>query len=131
MQLADKATLKFLDDHRRGRLDLIEEYDLPPWGAVYAALHHFGYPNNKLPKGKQSTFSYVFETEYDGLFLELADFKAYVAVHLIYTDSAGEEMAQRHRKELADVASGLIEILRQPVDHFGAIFDPANATFTE
>lgn len=49
MQLADKATLKFLDDHRRGRIDLLEEYDLPPWGAVYAALHHFGYPNNKLP----------------------------------------------------------------------------------
>jgi hypothetical protein len=131
MQLADKATLKFLDEHRRGRLDLVEEYELPPWAAVYAALHRFGYPNNKLPKGKQSTFSYVFETDYDGLFLELADFKAYVTVHLVYTDSAGEEMAQRHRNELADVAGELIDTLKQPVDHFGSIFDPANPTFTE
>jgi hypothetical protein len=131
MHLADKATLKFLDDHRRGRLDLAEEYELPPWGAVYAALHHFGYPNNTLPKGKQSTFSYVFETAYDGLFLELSDFKAFVTVHLIYTDVAGEDMAQKHRKELVGVANDLIETLKQPVDHFGAIFGPANATFTE
>lgn len=131
MQLADKATLKFLDDHRRGRLDLVEEYDLPPWGAVYAALHHYGYPNNKLPKGKQSTFSYIFDSPYDGLFLELSDFKAYVAVHLVYTDIAGEEMAHKHKEELRKVAEMLMETLRQPVDHFGAIFDPANATFTE
>lgn len=131
MQLADKATLKFLDDHRRGRIDLLEEYDLPPWGAVYAALHHFGYPNNKLPAGKQSTFSYMFKTPYDGLFLELSDFKAYVTVHLVYTDSAGEQMAQKHKDEMTRVATDLLETLKQPVDHFGTIFDPANATFTE
>jgi hypothetical protein len=129
--LANKATLKFLDDNRRGRLDLVEEYDLPPWGAVYAALHHFGFPNNKLPSGKQSTFSYVFKTDYDGLYLEVSDFKAYVTVHLIYTDVAGEEMAQRHRHELAGKAAEVIAILKQPVDHFGTIFDPVNCTFTE
>jgi hypothetical protein len=130
-RLADKAALKFLDDHRRGRLDLIEEYDLPPWGAIYSALHRFGYPNNKLPKGKQSTFSYVFQTEYDGLYLELSDFKAYVTVHLMYTDVAGEEMAQHHRSELTEKARDLVEELKKPVDHFGTIFDPMNATFTE
>src|SRR5262245_10623902 len=100
MKLADKVRLKNLDDHRRGRLDLVEEYHLTPWAALYAAVHHFGYPNNKIPKGKQSTFSYVFETQYDGLFIEFSDFKAYVATHLVYTDIAGEEMAQQHRDEL-------------------------------
>ncbi len=131
LELADKATLKFLDDHRRGRLDLAEDYDLTPWAAIYSALHHFGYPNNKLPKGKQSTFSYVFKTEWDGLFLELSDFKAYVTVHLVYTDSAGEEMAQKYRNAMKTFAQELIDMLKQPVDHFGTLFDPVNTTFTE
>lgn len=131
MQLAPKATLKFLDEHRRGRLDLLEEYELTPWAALYAALHQFGYPNNKLPKGKQSTFSYVFTTAYDGLFVELSDFKAYVTVHLLYTDSAGEEMAQRYREELAQAGRELLAGLKRPVDHFGALFDPTHCTFTE
>jgi hypothetical protein len=130
-QLANKATLKFLDDHRRGRLDLHEEYEVSPWGILYAALHHFGYPNNKLPKGKQSTYSYVFKTAFDGLYIELSDFKAYVTVHLIYTDVAGEEMARHHREEMASHAEALLEKLKTPVDHFGMIYDPVNATFTE
>lgn len=130
-ELATKAALKFLDDHRRGRLDLVEEYDLTPWAASYAALHLFGYPNNKLPKGKQSTFSYVFNTPYDGLFLELSDFKAYVTVHLVYSDVAGEEMAQKYKEELRAKAKQLLDRLRQPVDHFGALFDPLHCTFTE
>lgn len=131
MELAEKRTLKFIDEHRRGRLDLLEEYDLTPWATLYAALHHFGYPNNKIPEGKQSTFSYVFETTYDGLYIELSDFKAYVTAHLIYTDVAGEEMAQKHRDEMRSGAVDLIETLKQPVDHFGTLFDPTTATFTE
>lgn len=131
LELADAAALRFLDDHRRGRLDLAEDYDLTPWAAVYSALHHFGYPNHKLPKGKQSTFSYVFKTDWDGLFLEVSDFKAYVTVHLAYTDSAGEDMAQKHREGMKLFAAELIEMLKQPVDHFGTLFDPVNTTFTE
>ncbi|MCA8914995.1 MAG: hypothetical protein KDB90_06250 [Planctomycetes bacterium] len=131
MELTDKRTLKFVDEHRRGRLDLLEEYELAPWAAMYSALHHFGYPNNKIPEGKQSTFSYVFNTDYDGLYVELSDFKAYVTSHLIYTDVAGEEMAQKHRDEMRHAAEALIETLKQPVDHFGKLFDPANSTFTE
>ena len=131
MELADKRTLKFIDDHRRGRLDLLEEYDLTPWAAMYASLHHFGYPNNKIPDGKQSTFSYVFMTAYDGLYVELSDFKAYVTAHLIYTDVAGEEMAQKHRDEMRHAAEDLVETLKQPVDHFGTLFDPTSLTFTE
>lgn len=131
MELATEHSLKFLDDHRRGRLDLVEEYDVTPWACAYAALHLFGYPNNKLPKGKQSTFSYVFNTPYDGLFLELSDFKAYVTVHLVYSDVAGEEMAQRYKDELRKRANELIKRLRQPVEHFGTLFDPLTCTFTE
>ena len=131
MELTDKRALKFLDEHRRGRLDLLEEYDLSPWAAMYSALHHFGYPNNKIPSGKQSTFSYVFNTAYDGLYLELSDFKAFLTVHLIYTDMAGEEMAQKHRDEMRKAGQGLIETLKQPVDHFGALYDPTTASFTE
>ena len=131
MELTSKENLKILDEQRRGRLDLVEDYEVPPWGAAYAALHRFGYPNNKLPKGKQSTFSYVFDTEYDGLFLELSDFKAYVTVHLIYTDAAGEESATQHREELTRAAGELIATLKEPVDHFGAIYDPITCTFTE
>jgi hypothetical protein len=131
MELADKRALKLLDDHRRGRLDLLEEYDLSPWAAVYSALHHFGYPNNKIPEGKQSTFSYVFTTPYDGLYVELSDFKAYVTAHLIYSDVAGEEMAQKHRNEMRRASEELIETLKQPVDHFGTLFDPLNPVFTE
>ncbi|MCC6574626.1 MAG: hypothetical protein IT462_12655 [Planctomycetes bacterium] len=131
MKLADKSRLKYLDEHRRGRLDLAEEYDLTPWAALYAGVHAYGYPNNKIPKGKQSTFSYVFETPYDGLFLELADFKAYVAMHLIYTDIAGEEMAQQHRDEMRLTAQEIIRTLKAPVDHFGTLFDPTHCTFTE
>jgi hypothetical protein len=131
VELTDKRTLKFIDDHRRGRLDLLEEYELAPWAAMYAALHHFGYPNNKIPEGKQSTFSYVFNTAYDGLYIELSDFKAFITVHLLYTDVAGEEMAQKHREEMRRAAEDLIETLKQPVDHFGTLFDPMNPTFTE
>jgi hypothetical protein len=131
MELTDKRALKFLDEHRRGRLDLLEEYELPPWAAMYSALHHFGYPNNKIPSGKQSTFSYVFNTAYDGLYLELSDFKAFLTVHLIYTDVAGEEMAQKHRDEMRQAGAALIETLKQPVDHFGALYDPTTASFTE
>jgi hypothetical protein len=131
MELTDKRALKFLDEHRRGRLDLLEEYDLSPWAAMYSALHHFGYPNNKIPNGKQSTFSYVFNTAYDGLYLELSDFKAFLTVHLIYTDVAGEEMAQKHRDEMRKASGDLIETLKQPVDHFGALYDPTTASFTE
>ncbi|MCA8919045.1 MAG: hypothetical protein KDB32_08195 [Planctomycetes bacterium] len=131
MELADKRTLKFIDDHRRGRLDLVEEYEMTPWAAVYAALHHIGYPNNKIPKGKQSSFSYVFNTSYDGLYIELSDFKAYVTAHLIYTNVAGEEMAQKHREEMRRAAEELIETLKSPVDHFGTLFDPTSVTFTE
>jgi hypothetical protein len=131
MELTDKRALKFLDEHRRGRLDLLEEYELSPWAAMYSALHHFGYPNNKIPSGKQSTFSYVFNTAYDGLYLELSDFKAFLTVHLIYTDMAGEEMAQKHRDEMRKAAAELIETLKQPVDHFGALYDPTTASFTE
>lgn len=131
MQLTDKTTLKYLDEHRRGRLDLIEEYELSPWGVIYSALHRFGYPNNKLPKGKQSTFSYVFNTPYEGLYLELGDFKAFVTVHLVYTDVAGEDSALEHREEMTEVARKLIALLREPVEHFGAIFDPLDCTFTE
>jgi hypothetical protein len=131
VELTDKRALKFLDEHRRGRLDLLEEYELAPWAAMYSALHHFGYPNNKVPKGKQSTFSYVFNTAYDGLYIELSDFKAYLTVHLIYTDVAGEEMAQKHREQLRQGAIDLIETLKQPVDHFGALYDPTTASFTE
>jgi hypothetical protein len=131
MELANKAVLKFLDDHKRGRLDLIEDYELTPWGACYAALHRFGYPNNKLPKGKQSTFSYVFATPYDGLFLEFSDFKAYVTVHLIYTDMAGEEMALAHRDRMVAIAQDLLETLKQPTDHFGMLYDPVTCSFTE
>jgi hypothetical protein len=40
-------------------------------------------------------------------------------------------MAQKHRAELRGVATDMIETLKQPVDHFGTIFDPANAVFTE
>ncbi|MBE7490358.1 MAG: hypothetical protein HS108_01135 [Planctomycetes bacterium] len=130
-ELASKSALKFLDEHRRGRLDLVEEYELTPWAAAYAALHRFGYPNNKLPKGKQSTFSYVFTTPYDGLYLELSDFKAYVTMHLVYSDVAGEEMAQKHKEELRGLAKDVLKQLRQPVDHFGALFDPLHCTFTE
>jgi hypothetical protein len=131
LQLTDKRALKFLDEHRRGRLDLLEEYELSPWAAMYSALHHFGYPNNKVPKGKQSTFSYVFNTSYDGLYVELSDFKAFLTVHLIYTDVAGEEMAQRHRDEMRRIGQQLIDTLKQPVDHFGALYDPTTASFTE
>lgn len=131
MELTDKRTLRFIDEHRRGRLDLLEEYDLTPWAVLYAALHHFGYPNNKIPDGKQSTFSYVFNTAYDGLYVELSDFKAYVTAHLIYTDVAGEEMAQKHREEMRHAAEDLVQTLKQPVDHFGTLFDPTTATFTE
>ena len=99
--------------------------------AIYAALHHFGYPNNKIPEGKQSTFSYVFNTAYDGLYIELSDFKAFITVHLVYTDVAGEEMAQKHRDEMRRAGEDLIETLKQPVDHFGTLFDPMNPTFTE
>jgi len=131
MELASKTALKFLDEHRRGRLDLAEEYDLTPWACAYMALHLFGYPNNKLPKGKQSTFSYVFLTPYDGLFLELSDFKAFVTVHLVYSDVAGQEMAERHKEELRAQAGKLLARLKGPVDHFGALFDPLTCTFTE
>lgn len=131
MELADKRTLKFIDDHRRGRLDLVEEYEMTPWATMYSALHHIGYPNNKIPKGKQSSFSYVFNTAYDGLYIELSDFKAYVTAHLIYTDVAGEEMAQKHRDEMRHGAEELIETLKRPVDHFGTLFDPTSVTFTE
>lgn len=130
-ELASKSALKFLDEHRRGRLDLAEEYELTPWAAAYAALHLFGYPNNKLPKGKQSTFSYIFTTDYDGLYLELSDFKAYVTVHLVYSDVAGEDMAQKYKHELKGRAQEVLQRLRQPVDHFGALFDPIQCTFTE
>lgn len=131
MELTDKRTLKFIDDHRRGRLDLLEEYDLTPWSAMYSGLHHFGYPNNKIPSGKQSSFSYVFNTAYDGLYIELSDFKAFITVHLVYTDVAGEEMAQKHRDEMRGAAAELIDQLKKPVDHFGALFDPTSVTFTE
>lgn len=131
MELASENTLKFLDEQRRGRLDLAEEYDLTPWACAYAALHVFGYPNNKLPKGKQSTFSYLFSTQYDGLFLELSDFKAFVTVHLVYSDVAGLDMAERHKQELRAEAQKLLTRLKQPVDHFGTLFDPLNCTFTE
>lgn len=131
IKLTGKAQLKFLDEHRRGRLDLLEEYDLSPWAAVYSALHHIGYPNNKVPRGKQSTFSYIFDTPYDGLHIELSDFKAYITAHLAYTDVAGEEMALQHREELTAMARDLIGILKRPVDHFGVLFDPLNLSFTE
>lgn len=131
MDLAPQSALSFLEEHRRGRLDLAEEYDLTPWSCSYAALHHFGYPNHRLPKGKQSTFSYVFVTPYDGLFLELSDFKAFVTVHLAYSDVAGLEMAERHKEELRAQAQKLLAQLKEPVDHFGALFDPLTCTFTE
>lgn len=131
MELASAHALSFLDEHRRGRLDLAEEYDVTPWACCYAALHRFGYPNNRLPKGKQSTFSYVFTTPYDGLFLELSDFKAFVTVHLVYSDVAGLEMAERHKEELRGQAQKLLALLKEPVDHFGTLFDPLNCTFTE
>ncbi len=129
--LTKKSSLRFLDEHRRGRLDLVEEYDVSPWSAIYSALHNFGYPNNKIATGKQSTFSYIFDTDYDGLYLELADFKAYLTVHLLYTDAAGEEMAQKHREELSEAAQQIVDQLKQPVDHFGTLFDPLHDTFTE
>lgn len=131
VKLTSKAQLKFLDEHRRGRLDLLEEYELAPWAAIYAALHHFGYPNNKIPKGKQSTFSYVFDTPYDGLHIELSDFKAYITAHLAYTDVAGEDMAQKHRDEMTKIAEDLVATLKKPVDHFGVLFDPIQLSFTE
>lgn len=131
MKLSNKSTLKFLDENRRGRLDLLEVYDLPPWVAIYAALHRFGYPNNKLTNDSQSTFSYIFNTEFDGLFIELSDFKAFVTVNLVYTDAAGEDGANEHRESLTEVARELVEALKTPVDHFGAMFDPATSSFTE
>lgn len=131
MTLTGKAQLKFLDEHRRGRLDLLEEYELSPWAAIYAALHHFGYPNNKIPRGKQSTFSYIFNTPYDGLHIELSDFKAFITAHLAYTDVAGEEMAEKHREEMTQIAEGLVAVLKRPVDHFGVLFDPLQLNFTE
>ena len=131
MKLTGKAQLKFLDEHRRGRLDLLEEYELAPWAGVYSALHHFGYPNNKIPEGKQSTFSYIFDTPYDGLHIELSDFKAYITAHLVYTDVAGEEMAQKHREEMTKTAEDLVATLKKPVDHFGVLFDPIQLSFTE
>lgn len=131
MKLASQTGLKFLDETRRGRIDLIEDYEITPWACAYAALHRFGYPNNPIPRGKQSTFSYIFDTPYDGLYLELSDFKAYVTVHLVYSDAAGDEMAQQHRDELYERAMQLIENLRQPVEHFGTLFDPMTCTFTD
>lgn len=129
--LTKKSSLRFLDEHRRGRLDLIEDYEVSPWSAVYSALHSFGYPNNKIASDKKSTFSYMFDTAYDGLYLELSDLKAYITVHLVYTDVAGEEMAQTHRDELHKIAEQIIEQLKKPVDHFGTLFDPLHDTFTE
>jgi hypothetical protein len=131
ISLTKKSMLRFLDEHRRGRLDLVEEYELTPWSAMYSALHNYGYPNNKIAPGKQSTFSYIFDTAYDGLYLELADFKAYLTVHLLYTDVAGEEMATQHRDELHEIAKQVIEQLKKPIDHFGTLFDPMTDTFTE
>ncbi|KAA0211630.1 hypothetical protein EDM80_10940 [bacterium] len=130
-KLADAKTLLQLDQHRRGRVDLAEVYDVTPWAALYSAVHHWGYPNNAIPPGKQSTFSYVFESDYDGLFIELSDFKAYVALYIVYTDVAGQEAAESHREELRLAAEKIVEVLRMPVDHFGALFDPVHATFTE
>lgn len=54
-----------------------------------------------------------------------------MTVHLVYSDVAGEEMAQRYREELQTRARELLQRLRQPVDHFGALFDPIHCTFTE
>ncbi len=130
-KLADKKSLKQLEQHRRGRLDLFEIYDITPWAALYSAVHHWGYPNNKIPPGKQSTFSYIFETVYDGLFLELSDFKAFVSLHVVYTDIADQEAAEGHRAELKTQAEKIVDRLHLPVDHFGALFDPVHATFTE
>ncbi len=131
LKLADKKTLRALEQHKRGRLDLFEIYDVTPWAALYGAVHHWGYPNNKIPAGKQSTFSYIFETAYDGLFIELSDFKAYVALHVVYTDTAGQDAAESHRDELKKLGEEVLDILHLPVDHFGALFDPVHQTFTE
>ena len=131
LKLADKKTLRGLEQHRRGRLDLFEIYDITPWAALYSAVHHWGYPNNKIPSGKESTFSYVFETAYDGLYIELSDFKAFVVLHVVYTDTAGQDAAESHRDELKQQAEDIVDTLHLPVDHFGALFDPVHQTFTE
>ncbi len=128
---ADKATIKQLDRDRRGRLELAESYDLSPWAALYSALHHFGYPNNKVPKGKESTFSYVFRTDFDGLFIELSDFRALVAVHLVYTDAVGQDAALTQRDALQQIANEMLGMLSKPVDHFGVVYDPLTSTFTD
>ena len=124
---ADKASVKRLDRDPVKRETLAEADDLAPWAALYASVHHFGYPNNKVTTGSESTFSYLFESGVDGVWMELADHRASVVVRAV----SGDTDISDNRDTLAATAQDLLAILRKPVHHFGLVFDPLQSQFAE